>query len=243
MGDESAERSERAESGGSGDGGAEPARRPGTTRRALLLGGAAVGVGVAVVAHDGLGRLWGRVPGVVKKRKEGEVDARGAQWIAASSANWRRADRPDDYEIDRVVIHVVQGGYRTALKVFKDPGHGAAAHYVVRKDGHIAQMIRELDVAFHAGSRSMNERSVGIEHEGFVDEKSSFTDAMYAASARLTAGICERYDIPVDREHIIGHVEVEGTDHTDPGPHWDWDRYLRLVRRERDRPARTRTPA
>lgn len=235
-----AEKTESTEDGGN----AEPPPGGAVSRRALLLGAtAAVGVGVYALAHDELGRLWWRFPGVVKKRKEGVVDARGAQWIAASSANWRRADRPDDYEIDRVVIHVVQGAYRTALKVFKDPGHGAAAHYVVRKDGHIAQMIRELDVAFHAGSRSMNERSVGIEHEGFVDKKESFTDAMYEASARLTAGICGRYDIPVDREHIIGHVEVEGTDHTDPGPHWDWDRYLRLVRRERDRPARTKAPA
>ncbi|MFD0413184.1 N-acetylmuramoyl-L-alanine amidase [Streptomyces sp. NPDC127108] len=237
---------EKTESAGDA-GQAEPPPERAVSRRALLLGGTAVvGVGTALVARDELGRLWWRIPGVVKKREEGAVDARGAQWIAASSANWRRADRPDDYEIDRVVIHVVQGGYRTALKVFKDPGHGAAAHYVVRKDGHIAQMIRELDVAFHAGNRNMNERSVGIEHEGFVEKKESFTDAMYEASARLTAGICERYDIPVDREHIIGHVEVEGTDHTDPGPYWDWDRYLRLVRRERDRarrPARTRTPA
>jgi N-acetyl-anhydromuramyl-L-alanine amidase AmpD len=22
---------------------------------------------------------------------------------------------------------------------------------------------------------------------------------------------------------------VPGTDHTDPGPYWDWDRYLRMV--------------
>lgn len=207
----------------------KPGRR-GVNRRTLLIGGAAAAAGTAALAADELGRLWWRLPGVVKKRKEGEVDAKGAQWVAASDYNWRRADRPDDYEIDMVVIHVVQGGYATALRVFKDPAHGAAAHYVVRKDGHVAQMIRELDVAFHAGNRSYNERSIGIEHEGFVDKKSSFTDAMYASSARLTAGICKRYDIPVDREHIIGHVEVPGTDHTDPGPHWDWDRYIRLVR-------------
>lgn len=207
--------------------------RRGVNRRTLLIGGAAAAVGTAVLASDELSRLWWRIPGVVKKRKEGEVDARGAQWIAASDYNWRRADRPDDYEIDRVVIHVVQGGYATALRVFKDPAHGAAAHYVVRKDGHIAQMIRELDVAFHAGNRSYNERSIGIEHEGFVDKKSSFTDAMYESSARLTAGICKRYDFPVDREHIVGHVEVPGTDHTDPGPNWDWDRYIRLVRKAR----------
>ncbi|MEV8019373.1 N-acetylmuramoyl-L-alanine amidase [Streptomyces sp. NPDC086554] len=208
---------------------AERGRR-GVNRRTLLIGGAVAAVGAGALASDELGRLWWRLPGVVKKRKEGEVDAKGAQWVAASDYNWRRADRPDDYEIDMVVIHVVQGGYATALRVFKDPAHGAAAHYVVRKDGHVAQMIRELDVAFHAGNKGYNERSIGIEHEGFVDKKASFTDAMYASSARLTAGICKRYDIPVDREHIIGHVEVPGTDHTDPGPHWDWDRYIRLVR-------------
>lgn len=94
-------------------------------------------------------------------------------------------------------------------------------------------MIRELDVAYHAGNRDYNERSVGIEHEGFVERRQDLTDEMYEASARLTARICARYDIPVDREHIIGHVEVPGTDHTDPGEHWDWDRYMKLVRAAR----------
>ncbi|MFI6289275.1 N-acetylmuramoyl-L-alanine amidase [Streptomyces sp. NPDC051018] len=199
-------------------------------RRAVLAGGAAVLVGGGALAQDELRRLWWRMPGMTKPRKEGELDHIGAEWTAAARANWRLADRPGDYRIDRVIIHVVQGSYRTALRVFKNPGHGAATHYVVRKDGHVAQMIRELDVAFHAGNRGFNERSIGIEHEGFVDRPQDFTAAMYAGSARLTAGICVRYDLPVDREHIIGHVEVPGTDHTDPGPHWDWDRYMKLVR-------------
>ncbi|MEU6079714.1 N-acetylmuramoyl-L-alanine amidase [Streptomyces sp. NPDC047108] len=206
-------------------------RRAGLSRRALIAGGAAAAVGTAgVLGADQLARLWWRIPGNDKPRKKGELDHRGAQWIAASTANWRMADRPDDYTIDRVVIHVVEGSFPIALKVFQDPEHGAATHYVVRKDGHIAQMIRELDVAYHAGNRGWNERSIGIEHEGFVDRRGSFTEAMYRSSARLTAGICARYGIPVDRRHIVGHVEVPGTDHTDPGPHWDWDRYLRLVR-------------
>ncbi|WP_329123186.1 N-acetylmuramoyl-L-alanine amidase [Streptomyces sp. NBC_01465] len=199
-------------------------------RRALLLGGLGTAVGAAVLARDELSHIWWRLPGIDKPRTLGDVDFPGAQWVAASSANYRRADRPADYSIDRVVIHVVQGGYASALNVFRDPSHKAAAHYVVRKDGHVAQMVRELDIAYHAGNWDYNERSVGIEHEGFVDRKSSFTDAMYASSARLTAKICRRYDIPVDREHVVGHVEVPGTDHTDPGPHWDWDRYMKLVR-------------
>ncbi|WP_407549842.1 N-acetylmuramoyl-L-alanine amidase [Streptomyces sp. Pv4-95] len=205
-----------------------------TRRRALWIGGGGL-VAAGAAAYGGraeLARWWWRLPGNSKPRKAGEVDYRGAQWVEASPANWRFADRPDDYEVDRVVIHVVQGSFATALKVFQDPLHGAAAHYVVRKDGHVAQQVRELDVAFHAGNRGYNERSVGIEHEGFVDRPESFTAAMYASSARLTAAICRRYGLPADREHIVGHVEVPGTDHTDPGPHWDWNRYLRLVRAE-----------
>lgn len=201
----------------------------GVSRRAVLIGTGAVLVGGGLLAQDELRQAWWRLPGMTKPRKEGELDHAGAEWTAASRENWRLADRPDDFGIDMVVIHVVQGSYPSALRVFKDPGHGAATHYVIRKDGHVAQMIRELDVAFHAGNRSYNERSIGIEHEGFVHRPQDFTDAMYRSSARLTAGICVRYDIPVDREHIIGHVEVPGTDHTDPGPHWDWPKYMRLV--------------
>lgn len=199
-------------------------------RRGLLIGGGLAVLGGAGLAREQLTRAWWRSPLAEKPRTPGELDFAGAQWVSASPANYRRADRPADYTVDRVVIHVVQGSYAVALKVFKDPAHAAAAHYVVRKDGHVAQMIRELDVAFHAGNRSYNERSIGIEHEGWVDRPTSFTDAMYRSSARLTADICKRYGIPVDRKHIIGHVEVPGTDHTDPGRYWDWSRYLKLVR-------------
>lgn len=215
--------------GRSGQGG--PGR--GVSRRTLLIGGsaAAAAAGAAALARDELKHAWWGLPGVDRPRTPGELDYAGARWTAASEANWRRADRPDDYAIDLVVVHVTQGSLASAVRVFQDPLHRAAAHYLVGQDGSVTQMIRELDVAFHAGNRSYNERSVGIEHEGFVDRPKDFTAAMYASSARLAASVCGRYGIPVDRKHIIGHVEVPGADHTDPGPHWDWDRYIELVRR------------
>ncbi|MFI9490276.1 N-acetylmuramoyl-L-alanine amidase [Streptomyces halstedii] len=202
----------------------------GISRRSLLIGGGAAVVGGGALAAAEIRRLWWRVPGVRRPREPGELDYAGARWIAASEANWRRADRPDDYTVDRVIIHVTQGSYASAVRVFQDPSHRAASHYIVGQDGRVTQMIRELDVAYHAGNRSFNERSVGIEHEGFVDRPQDFTKEMYESSARLTASICARHGIPVDREHVIGHVEVPGTDHTDPGPHWDWKRYMKLVR-------------
>jgi N-acetyl-anhydromuramyl-L-alanine amidase AmpD len=198
-------------------------------RRALLFGGAGILAAAALAGQDEVGRAWWLVPGVAKPRKEGELDHVGASWTAASPANWRLADRPDDYRVDRIVVHVTQGSFASSVDAFRNPWHKASAHYIVRQDGHIEQMVRELDVAFHSGSRSMNERSIGIEHEGYVERPRDLTDAMYAASAKLAADICKRYGIPVDRKHILGHSEVPGADHTDPGPHWDWDRYLRMV--------------
>jgi hypothetical protein len=213
-------------------------RRP--SRRAVLLGGAATLAGLgggAYLARDELTRWWWRLPGNRVERVPGAVDQPGAEWVPAAPGNYLEADRPYDFEIDRVVIHVVQGSYETALRVFQDPDHEAAAHYVVRaRDGRLAQTVRELDVAYHAGNFRYNLRSVGIEHEGFVDRPEDFTDAMYRSSARLTADVCGRYGIPVDREHIVGHSEVPGADHTDPGRHWDWDRYLRLVAAARKDP-------
>ncbi|MDT0269430.1 N-acetylmuramoyl-L-alanine amidase [Streptomyces sp. DSM 44915] len=209
----------------------EPDRRAGLPRRALLAGGAAGALGVAGFAgRDQLSAWWWRYSGSSVPREEGEVDHPGAEWVPASSANYRRANRPRDYRIDRVVIHMPEATYPVTLQVFQDPGHGAATHYVVRsEDGHVAQLARELDVAFHAGNQSFNERSIGIEHEGWHDQPEYLTDALYASSAQLVAGICARHEIPVDRQHIVGHNEVPDVVRLCPGPHWDWDRYLTMV--------------
>lgn len=96
-------------------------------------------------------------------------------------------------------------------------------------DGLVAQCVRERNIGWHAGNWDYNTRSIGIEHEGWVDQPSYFTHAMYERSARLTADICDRYGLTKDRAHIIGHHEVPGSDHTDPGVNWDWVRYIRLV--------------
>ncbi|WP_210584657.1 N-acetylmuramoyl-L-alanine amidase [Streptomyces sp. GESEQ-35] len=215
------------------DGRLPPARRelsrPTTTRRTLLFGaGAALVVGLGSAAAG----LGDDLPGQRGALRDGTVDQSSAQWIAASAANYRYAERPDDYTIDRIVI---QSRFTSAAGAFQDPGHRAAAHYLVRaSDGHVAHLVRESDVAYHAGNREGTERSIGIEHEGFVDAPDRwFTDTAYRASAELAADIGARYDITVDREHVVGHNEVPGARHTDPGPYRDWDRYLRLVRAAR----------
>ncbi|PJE94437.1 N-acetylmuramoyl-L-alanine amidase [Streptomyces carminius] len=149
-------------------------------------------------------------------------------------ARWAAA-HPDNYAAGRsapithVVVHVTQGTYAGTISWFRNPEAEVSAHYVVRSsDGEVTQTVRDRDTAWHA--RSGNPYSVGIEHEGYVDDPAWFTDAMYRSSAALTRHLTDRYDIPRDRAHIVGHHEVPGNTHTDPGPNWDWNRYMRLVR-------------
>lgn len=148
-----------------------------------------------------------------------------AHWMAADPANYRAGRSAD---IDTVIVHVSQGSYAGTINWFRNPDSRVSAHYVIRsEDGDVTQTVRDGDTAWHA--LASNSRSLGIEHEGYVDEASWFTDAMYRSSATLTAHLCDAYGIPKDREHIVGHAEVPGNHHTDPGPHWDWDRYMELV--------------
>ncbi|NJP94983.1 N-acetylmuramoyl-L-alanine amidase [Nonomuraea sp. FMUSA5-5] len=151
-----------------------------------------------------------------------------ATWVPANSANYAVSSRPSSDAIDRIVIHVTQGSYPGTISWFQNPAAKVSSHYVVRSsDGAVTQMVREKDRAFHAGD--YNRRSVGIEHEGFVDDATWFTDAMYRSSAALTRDIADRYGIPKDRTHIVGHNQVPGTDHTDPGGHWNWTTFMQYV--------------
>ncbi|WP_273886593.1 N-acetylmuramoyl-L-alanine amidase [Rubrobacter naiadicus] len=163
-----------------------------------------------------------------------------AGYYPASTANYTPANRPTDYSIDMVIIHVTQGSWSATINWFENPAAQSSAHYVVRSsDGYIGQSVLEKDIAWHAGNWYYNEHSVGIEHEGYIDDPSWFTDVMYRSSARLTAYLCEKYKIAIDRQHIIGHDEVPdpnnpgqygGVDHhKDPGPYWNWDLYMSYV--------------
>ncbi|MFV0137389.1 N-acetylmuramoyl-L-alanine amidase [Streptomyces sp. HMX87] len=192
--------------------------RPLPSRRRLLTGAA-----LAAVPHTLL-------PGARADARPQAVDYPLAEWQPASTANYTRSSRPTAHSVDYVVVHVTQETYADTLAIFRNAQKKVSAHYVIRSaDGHVAQCVREADIAWHAGNWDYNTRSIGIEHEGWVDRPAYFTDAMYQQSARLTAAICTKYRIPRDRAHIIGHHEVPGSDHTDPGPLWDWTRYLRLV--------------
>jgi N-acetyl-anhydromuramyl-L-alanine amidase AmpD len=171
-------------------------------------------------------------------RGRGTNDSR---WRPASSNNYTAADRPSSIPIDMIIVHVTQCSFTKAIRRFEDPSTNVSAHYTIRSsDGFIAQSVSEKDIAWHAGNWGYNRRSIGIEHEGYVEKPAFFTEAMYQSSARLAAKLCDKYQIPVDRGHLIGHSDVPHTvrvgqyggwaGHKDPGRYFDWSKYLLCIR-------------
>ena len=98
--------------------------------------------------------------------------------------------------------------------------------FFVRRDGKIIQFVSCLRRAWHAGvscwqGRSCcNDFSLGIELEG--SDAVPFADAQYDALQRLTMTLRKAYPI----RGIAGHSDIAPQRKTDPGPCFDWVRYL-----------------
>ncbi|GGO45712.1 amidase [Streptomyces daqingensis] len=151
--------------------------------------------------------------------------------------NHDKANRPRSASIDYIVVHDTEGPWNVVMDLIQDPTYVSWNYSLRSSDGHIAQHVRGKDAAWHAGNWYVNAKSVGLEHEGFLtDPDAWFTEAMYRSSARLVKYLAAKYDIPLDRQHVIGHDNVPGTTsanipgmHTDPGPYFDWQHYFTLL--------------
>jgi N-acetyl-anhydromuramyl-L-alanine amidase AmpD len=227
--------------------------RAGTSLPALMLAGAALlmsATSAGAQIQDPLLASAGRAtpPRQLMLHGSGDLNARVlAAMIAdyphallepASPANYTVSDRGLG-DINRIVIHVAQGGFASTYQWFKNPAAESSAHYVVSSTGRIAQMVPERDIAWHAGNWEYNLTSIGIEHAGYTNV-THFPDVQYRASAHLAASITRRYLIPPNRTRVIGHNQVPdpfhkgefgGADHhTDPGSTWNWPLYMSYLR-------------
>ena len=131
-------------------------------------------------------------------------------------------------DIDTIVIHHNGGlsdeGARSTWYV--STGHGTSAHYQVTPD-KIWGCVGEESVAYHAGNYEVNQRSIGIEHLNNRGEPDwTIAEETYRNSARLIADICNRYNLPINRETIHPHQEFTATDC--PGG-IDIDRLIQMV--------------
>ncbi|MHB1142869.1 MAG: 1,6-anhydro-N-acetylmuramyl-L-alanine amidase AmpD [Sulfuricaulis sp.] len=169
---------------------------------------------------------------------------RGVRFVASPNCD----ARPDGTPVDILVIHSISlppgefGGpgieqlFCNSLDPDAHPYYReimdltVSAHFLIRRNGKVVQFVPLHQRAWHAGQSfcegrtRVNDFSVGIELEGTDDLP--FEDAQYDSLARLTAIIRRRYPA-ITRERLYGHGDIAPGRKTDPGPMFDWKRYLK----------------
>lgn len=154
--------------------------------------------------------------------------------------------RPED-SIDLLVIHNIslppeQFGGDDVLRLFsntldvdahpyyqKIAGLKVSAHFLIRRDGELVQLVSCLQRAWHAGVSCWqgrvrcNDFSIGVELEG--SDNVPFAPEQYAKLHELTLALRAAYPL----QGIAGHRDISPQRKTDPGPYFDWMRYLKAL--------------
>ncbi len=137
-----------------------------------------------------------------------------------------------------IVAHIMEGTLAGCDEWFADPHARASANYGVGRDGAIHQYVdpegfdcplangnvanpdaAALALWYEMGRADPNYWTVSIEHEGFPGD--IMPPAQLAASGQLAAWLCQRFAIPADENHLMGHYEFDSV--TRP-PCRGWDR-------------------
>lgn len=110
--------------------------------------------------------------------------------------------------IKQIVIHWFGLGKLAGVDATFQKPSGTSAHYAI-EDTTIHQYVKEEHVAYAVGVYSRNQETISIEHSAEPGRDAS--NATYSTSSKLVAEISKRHNIPLDREHIIGHNQIKAT--------------------------------
>ncbi len=160
-------------------------------------------------------------------------------------------ERPEGEQISLLVIHNISlppaeyGGcwidalFTNTLDAAAHPyfrtiaGQRVSAHLLIRRDGELVQYVPFQRRAWHAGvscfqgREGCNDFSIGIELEG-CDEH-PYEDVQYERLIPLTRSLMRHYPA-ITPGRIVGHCDIAPGRKSDPGPAFDWKRYLDALR-------------
>lgn len=161
---------------------------------------------------------------------------------------------------DIIVDHITEGSYAGAVTWLMNPASEASAHFVISKKGIITQLVDIRDAAWVNGTSldptdkkyygnsklqlvrdrktNANLYSVGIEHEGlYSDGHGRLSEKQLQATIWLHKHIIAEvkriygHDIVIDREHIVGHYQVDPIRKPNcPGEMFQWDELINKLK-------------
>lgn len=125
----------------------------------------------------------------------------------------------EGFKPELIVVHISAGSMTSMTDWFNTPNSQASAHYGVGKDGSILQYVQEDKKAWANGrvnnpSFSLykpginpNLYTISIENEGM--DLAQYTANQMQSLIELIKDITSRWNIPCDRDHIIGHFQID----------------------------------
>lgn len=152
------------------------------------------------------------------------------EWAASPNFSKGRNGK----KIIAIVNHITAGAFPGCLSWMRNPQAKASAHYLITRQGKIYQMVRDEDTSWHAGmvnkpnwslydGTNPNRYTIGIEHECLSG--GLLTEAQYKATVELHKMLIAKYNIPIDKDHIIGHYRIDSVNRPNcPGPSFPWGR-------------------
>jgi N-acetylmuramoyl-L-alanine amidase len=133
-------------------------------------------------------------------------------------------------KIQSIIIHYT--GMKTAsasIKRLKNKKSKVSCHYLIDNSGKIIQMVKDQDIAWHAGisywdgKKNLNNSSIGIELQNKGEEfgYEKFRKRQITSLINLITLIKQKYN--VYDAFILGHSDIAPDRKIDPGYFFPWN--------------------
>ena len=150
------------------------------------------------------------------------------------SPNFTLPKRPKK-KIKFIIIHYTGMKKETlAIKRLCNFNSKVSAHYFIKKNGDILNLVPDLFEAWHAGKsrwgnyKSLNKYSIGIEiqNSGHENKYEKFTLNQIDSLKKLLKKLIINYKI--NKKNILGHSDIAPDRKTDPGEKFPWKTLSKL---------------
>ena len=128
-----------------------------------------------------------------------------------------------------IVIHYTgMKSENAAIKRLCDDRFRVSAHYFIKKNGEMINLVPDLYVAWHAGKSKwlnynlLNKNSIGIEiqNPGHDNRYKNFSTKQFSSLKILLRTLIKKYKI--DLKNILGHSDIAPERKKDPGEKFPW---------------------
>ena len=128
-----------------------------------------------------------------------------------------------------IVIHYTgMKSENAAIKRLCDESKNVSAHYFIKNNSEIINLVPDLYAAWHAGKskwlnyNSLNKNSIGIEiqNPGYENQYKNFSTKQLSSLKILLRTLIKKYKI--DLKNILGHSDIAPERKKDPGEKFPW---------------------